>query len=178
MWITYKLTLAALAAAALPACGGRADSGDTATSGSASVATSNPSTTCLAAAEVSRAAGLEVREFPQGTRTQDNNTICAYQATNQALGAFVTTISSPADGSEEIFTRMRTSVKLFLGSNAAPEAIPVGERGFAYGSSTKSEAAAVSNGRLYHAEVLSSASADIGDKKAGMIEIVRKMISQ
>ena len=59
-----------------------------------------------------------------------------------------------------------------------PEAISVGERGFAYGVGSKSEAAAVSGGRLYQAEVMSSASANLGDKKAGLTEIVRRLMGR
>ena len=73
---------------------------------------------------------------------------------------------------------MRESVKLFNGAGAEPEAIKVGERGYAYGGGAKSEAGAVAGGRLYHAEVVSTASADIGDKKAALIEIVKKLKNQ
>jgi hypothetical protein len=90
----------------------------------------------------------------------------------------VTIIAGPTEQSDEVFGRMRESVKRLLGANAEPEAIQVGERGYAYGSDSKSEAAAVSGGRAYHAEVVSSASANIGDKKVGMIEIVKKLMGR
>ena len=183
MQIPYKMIQAApvlsLAVAVLGACDNRSGSGDGQdTGGNAVVASNSPSSTCLAAADVSTAIGLAVREFPQGTRTSGNTVICAYQGNNQALGAIVTTIAGPAEQSEEVFTRMKESVKLFLGTSAEPEAIQVGERGYAYGSNSKSEAAAVSGGRAYHAEVVSTASANIGDKKAGMIEIVKKLMGR
>ena len=113
-----------------------------------------------------------------GNQTSGPNVICAYVGTDNKMGASVTTIVGPAERADEVFGKMKESARLFLGAGAAPEAIQVGERGFAYGGGSKSEAAAVSGGRLYHAEVVSSASADIGDKKAGLTEVVRKLMGQ
>ncbi|HJU64318.1 MAG TPA: hypothetical protein VJ596_01515 [Gemmatimonadaceae bacterium] len=133
---------------------------------------------CLAAAEVSRLVGLEVRAFPQGTRSYGPNVVCAYQATNQDLGAFVTTVVGPAAGRDEVLTEMKESAKTFAGESAELETVRVGDGGFAYGSSSKSEAAAVTGGRLYHAEISSTASANIGDKKAALIEVLKKMMGR
>ena len=161
------------------ACDNQASSGDGPDTSGTSVASSGSTPpACLPAADVSSAAGLAVREFPQGSRTHGDTVVCAYQATDNELGVSVTTVVGPAAQSEDVFNEMRESVQLFLGANAEPEVIQVGERGYAYGSMSKSEAAAVSGGRLYHAEVLSSASADIGDRKDGMIEIVQKLAGQ
>lgn len=169
----------ALAATALCACGNGTSTGSRTETGDRSVA-SNSGTTqvCLSSAEVSDALGLEVRDFRTGNQTSGSNAVCAYQGADNKLGVSVTTIVGPADRADEVFGKMKESAKLFLGAGAAPEAIPVGERGFAYGGGAKSEAAAVSGGRLYHAEVVSSASVDIGDKKAGLTELVRKLISR
>ena len=176
--ITSALALA-LAAAALCACGSVTSTGNRTETRDRSVASnSGPTQVCLSAADVSGALGLEVREFRAGSQTSGPNAICAYQGADNKLGVSVTTIVGPADRADEVFGKMRESVKLFNGAGAEPEAIKVGERGFAYGGGSKSEAAAISGGRLYHAEVMSSASADIGDKKAGLTEIVRKLIGQ
>lgn len=183
MRIVYRLitsTLAlAFAAAALCACGSGTSTGSRTETGDRSVASnSGPTQVCLSAAEVSAALGLEVREFRAGSQTSGSNAVCAYQGADNKLGVSVTTIVGPAERADEVFGKMKESAKLFLGAGSEPEAIKVGERGFAYGGGSKSEAAAVSGGRLYHAEVMSSASADIGDKKAGLTEIVRKLIGQ
>jgi hypothetical protein len=181
--LMYRLipsTLAlALAAAALCACGSGASTGSRPETGDKSVASSGGTPqACLTAADVSSAIGLEVRELRAGTQTYGPNVVCAYQGTDNKLGVSVTTIVGPAERADEVFGKMKESSKLFLGAGAEQEAIKVGERGYAYGGGAKSEAAAVSGGRLYHAEVVSSASADIGDKKAGLTEIVRKLANR
>ena len=183
MRIMYRPILSTLAvviaAAALCACGSGTSTGSRPETGDKSVATSSSTPqVCLSAADISSAIGLEVRELRAGNQTSGPNVVCAYQGTDNKLGASVTTIVGSAEQADEVFGEMRKSVKLFLGTGAEPEAIKVGERGYAYGGGTKSEAAAVSGGRLYRAEVMSSASANIGDKKAAMIEIVRKLMGQ
>lgn len=183
MRIMYRLispTFAlALAATALCACGSGTSTGSRTETGDRAVAPSGGSPqACLSAADVSGALGLEVREFRAGNQTSGPNAVCAYQGADNKLGISVTTIVGPADRADEVFGKMRESVKLFNGAGAEPEPTKVGERGYAYGGGSKSEAAAVSGGRLYHAEVVSTASADIGDKKAGVIEIVRKLMGQ
>ncbi len=168
-----------LTLAGLSACGNGADTGDTAEAGGRpSAAAAGDPQDCLTAAEVSNLAGLEVRALRDGTQTYGNTEVCGYQGTDERLGAFVTTIVGPAEQSEERFAEMRESVRLFRGTSAELEAIEVGEHGYAYGGGMKSEAAAVSQGRLYHAEIVSSTSADMGDRKAGMIEIVTKLMSR
>jgi hypothetical protein len=183
MRIMYRLisfTLAlALVAAALSACGGGTSTGNRPETRDKSVASSSSTAqACLSATDVSRAIDLEVRELRAGTKTDGPNVVCAYQGTDDKLGVSVTTVVGQAERADEVFGKMKQSARLFLGAGAEPEAIKLGERGFAYGGGSKSEAAAVSDGRLYHAEVVSSASADIGDKKAALIEIVRKLMGR
>jgi hypothetical protein len=166
----------ALAAALLGACNSGAASGERPQADASARASGGRSLpACLAARDVSAVVGLEVSELPAGTRTYGDNVICAYQGASQALGVFVTTTVGPAAGSEEVFSEMKESVRVSLGASAEPEAIEVGERGYAFGSMSRSEAAAVSGGRLYYAEVMSTASANIGDKKAAMVALERLM---
>lgn len=145
--------------------------------GEATVLSGSPLPACLAAADVSAAVELEVQAFPSGIQAAEDYVICAYQGANNALGAFVTTTVGPAEGSDEKFSEMMEEVRLFLGTRAELEAIQVGERGYAYASSSKSVAAAVSGGRLYYAEIVSTASADIGDKKAAMVMLIERLMS-
>jgi hypothetical protein len=168
-----------LAVAVLVGCGNEPEPGNGAEGNPAEGAPSASAPQgCLPETDVSSALGLEVREFRAGSRTSGDTAVCAYQGTDNTLGVSVTTIVGPAERAEEVFGKMRQSATLFLGASAAPEAVTVGERGFAYGGGSKSEAAAVAGGRLYHAEVMSTASANLGDKKAGLVEIVRKLIGQ
>ena len=168
----------AMAALALGACGPNAPS----TTGGSPDATEGPdapaggtSTACLSAADVSAAVGLEVQDFPMGTRSAGDSHVCAYQGSDAALGISVTTIVGPAAGSEQVYSDMREEAALFLGPGVEPERIEVGDGGYAYGSASKSVAAAVAGGRLYYAEVVSTASADIGDKQAGMVALVERL---
>jgi hypothetical protein len=168
-----------LAVAVLVGCGNEPDTGNGAQGDPAEGAPSASAPPgCLPETDVSSALGLEVREFRAGSRTTGDTAVCAYQGTDNTLGASVTTIVGPAERAEEVFGKMKESAALFLGAGAAPQAVAVGERGFAYGGGSKSEAAAVAGGRLYHAEVVSTASANLGDKQAGLVEIVRKLTGQ
>jgi len=50
----------------------------------------------------------------------------------------------------------------------------VGERAYAWGSPSKSEAAALRASRVYHVDV--TATTPIGDRKAAVIAILRKVV--
>jgi hypothetical protein len=52
----------------------------------------------------------------------------------------------------------------------------VGERGLAYSTASQARAAAVSNGKLYSVEMGFAAVSNFGDKKDGMVELLRKLI--
>jgi hypothetical protein len=135
---------------------------------------SRASNNCLAAADVSSAVGLEVREFSAGSKTYGDAVVCAYELADEKLGAFVTTVVASAKESEELFNDMKETVERSSGAKLQP--IELGDRGYAYASTSKGEAAAVAGARLYHAEITSSASANLGDRKPGMIEILKKMM--
>jgi hypothetical protein len=133
---------------------------------------------CLSPAEVSSTVGLQVIGFPQGTRPYDGSMICAYQAVDAKLGTFVTTVAGPAGGgaAEKLIAKMRESVKVAKGSHAELEVIPVGDRGYAYGSKFKSAAASVTGERVYQAEIVSSAAVDVTDKKIQMTALVKRLM--
>lgn len=133
--------------------------------------------TCLDAAEISSLAGLDVRVLEAGTRSYGDAMVCAYETTNTSIGGFVTTVVGPEAGAAEIFAEMNKSVKALLGPDAVPETIQLGERGLVYGGASKSEAAAVSQGRVYSAEITSTTAFDIGDKSSAMTDIVRKLMA-
>jgi hypothetical protein len=107
---------------------------------------------------------------------QGGTMICAYEATDRALGAFVSLVIGPASESAKAFEEVRTAAKTFLGQAAQADAIDVGERGLAYGAASKSEAVAVKGGRLYRADVTSTAQAKLGDRKAGLVRLLKRVV--
>ena len=54
--------------------------------------------------------------------------------------------------------------------------IQLGERGLAYGTSSQARAAAVANGQLYSVQIGFAAVSNFGDKKDGVVELLRKLM--
>lgn len=131
---------------------------------------------CLEAAEVTEAVGFEVQVLREGTLSAGEAVICAYQATDTELGAFISIVVAPASESEQMLTEVRSAAKTFLGEDAEAETIDVGDGGYAYGSAHKSEAAAVAGARVYLVDISALGTASIGAKKDAMIEILTKVI--
>lgn len=129
---------------------------------------------CLEAAEVTEVAGFEVQVLREGTLSAGETVICAYQATDTELGAFISIVVAPASEGEQMLAEVRSAAKTLVGTQA--EAINVGDGGYAYGSAHKSEAAAVAGARVYLVDVSVLGMASIGAKKDAMIEILTKVI--
>jgi hypothetical protein len=123
---------------------------------------------CPSASEVSADLGIAVRVLPQGTMTHGSSEICAWLATSsQAISISLT--AQPYDAKEDPIARVRSSAKLMTGVEA--ERIDIGDGGYAYGSKTKSEAAARKGNRVYYAEVIGAP-----DKKAGVIALLKRVV--
>ena len=166
-----RLTLALLCLAAV-ACGERA--GGKAGDGTAATARRAPS--CPDAPFISTKIGFPVRAMPGASRSEPGTLLCAYQATDAALGAFVSIAVAPLSPGEDAMSEVRESAKTFLGEQADADAIDVGERGYAYGSMSKSEAAAIRASQVYRVDVTSAAAARLGDRKAAVVAILRKVV--
>ncbi len=104
-------------------------------------------TPCPTPAQIETAVG-----FPVTSRTIPVDG-CMYELTGRYRGVFVTVIYQPATRANDVFAEIRERVKGFKGVNAKPDSLKVGEGGWGYGSRSKTEAAAVSRGRLYHFEM-------------------------
>ena len=132
---------------------------------------------CLAEADIANAIGFQVRVIRETTRSVGEHVSCNYQVTDDKaakLGAFVSINVAPASKGDEFLERVRSGAKTIAGKEA--EVIDVGERGYAYGGASMSEAAAIAGGRAYHVGV-SSLERSIGDKKDAVFEILKKVIS-
>lgn len=134
-------------------------------------------TPCLKEADITNAIGFQVRVIRETTRSVGELVSCNYQVTDDKatkLGAFVAINVAPASKGNEFLERVRSGAQTIAGKQA--EAIDVGERGYAYGGDSMSEAAAIAGGRVYHVGV-SSLERSIGDKKDALILILKKIIS-
>ena len=166
-----RLTLALLCVGAV-ACGEK--NGARADDDAAASARRAPS--CPDASFISTTIGFTVRSMPDASRSEPGTLLCAYQATDTALGAFVSIAVAPLSPGEDAMSEVRESAKTVLGEQADAEAIDVGERGYAYGSMSKSEAAAIRTSQVYRVDVTSTASARLGDRKAAVVAILRKVV--
>jgi hypothetical protein len=189
MRVSNKLILLALplvlTTAALPGCSGGQPGNQSATTaagsdkldgGSGSSSDGIP-TPCLKEADIANAVGFQVRVIRETTRAVGEHVSCNYQVTDDKatkLGAFVAINVAPASKGNEFLERVRSGALTMAGKQA--ESIDVGERGYAYGGASMSEAAAISGGRVYHVGV-SSLERSIGDKKDAVCQILKKVIS-
>lgn len=183
-----RLVPLALFAGTVPTlgCGSSSASADSAQvaayvapSGAAPAASSNGSAPgCYTAEDVKNALGFEVRSITGGMRSYGTFSLCGYAATDddKLPGVTVTGTVSPAADADTTFDRMRTVVKMSKGGNAQPDVIQVGEQGLAYTTLSQARAAAVANGKLYSVQIGYGAVANFGDRKDGVIALLRKLM--
>jgi hypothetical protein len=127
--------------------------------------------TCPTEAEVGEAIGMPVRS------TGQRRTPCFYQADGYSDVSIELRVA-PANLAVMTFERIKSSAKAMSGSSAEVDRIDLGEGGWAFGSNSLSEAAAVAQGWVYHArmEYLGDLGNTIGNKKDAMIRLVAKMM--
>jgi hypothetical protein len=174
-------------AAALSACGSKSDAvvstqaaayvGPNAAS-SASVA-SSAAPRCVTAADVKSALGFDVRALTQGMKQYGPMASCGFAASDESAlpGVTIQITVEPESEAEGRFADMRETVTTARGTPTNPDPITVGQRGMAYRTSSRTMAAAVSNGRLYTVDVRYGAVGKFGDKQAGVVEILRKLVA-
>ncbi len=122
---------------------------------------------CPDAGYIATAIGFPVRAMPAPPAAGPGTLLCAYRATDRKLGAFVSIAMAPVAPGEDPLAEIRTPEK-------GAEPVDVGERAYAYGSPSKSEAAALRASRIYHVDV--TAATPIGDRKAAVIAILRRVV--
>jgi hypothetical protein len=103
---------------------------------------------------------------------------CGFTAAdeNALPGVTVQLTIEPGSEAEQRFADMRQTVTVARGSSAEPDPIAVGERGMAYTTSSRTMAAAVSKGQLYSVDVHYGAVAKFGDRQAGTVTLLRKLM--
>lgn len=160
-----SLVYLAAAVAVLAACG---DAGSTQARGAAA-----GSPACLPASEISEAVGFDVVQLEHASRVIGSRTICAYQSARRPDQTFVSVTVLPASDRAEVIDDVRSAAKTMTGTDA--EVVEIGDEGFAYGSSGKSEAVAVRGDRIYRVDLTTTGLASQNDKGAA-IALVRKLM--
>ena len=101
---------------------------------------------CPTLADIETAIGFPVRALPVAIDG------CMYELTGRYRGVFVTLSYQPATRADDLYAEIKQRVKV-KGMNAQPDRLSIGDGGWGYGSRGRREAAAVSQGRLYHVEM-------------------------
>ena len=144
----------------------RLGSGDAKHSTSAAAARSTGG--CPDPEQVGKAAGFPVT-FTQSIGSSWS--LCQYELTGRYRGNFLELARQPASMAEAMFTEMRQTVKVMNGADAKPDRVALGGGGWAYGSSTKSDAAVVIGSHAYRA-TLAYMLSDLGDQKDAMVRVL------
>jgi hypothetical protein len=158
----------AVVVSGLTACGDRA-SGETAGAKPAGKAASF----CPSAADIGTAAGFEVSFTQSIGNSPDRWVACQYEMTGRYRGTFVELTGEPAAKSDSVFSEMKRKVKGMKGVNAEPDPIGLGSGGWAFGSNSMSEAAAVAGSHVYRASMEYLGFNTIGDQKDAMVRVLK-----
>ena len=148
------------------------DQSATAAAGTQSPPSVSVSSPCPPATEVGTMFGFDVRALTG--KQYGDQLVCGYVDAKDEGGATITATASPASEADTELDKIRSNVSTAR-PGAQTEKIPVGDRGEAYGSSSTSEAAAVSSGRFYHVKLVTNAG-NVGDKKDAAIAMLKRMI--
>ena len=124
---------------------------------------------CPAVEQVGQAVGFPVT-FTQSIGSTWSR--CMYEMTGRYRGNFLELSRQPAGRADEMFAEMQHTVKMMKGGDAKPEPIDLGSGGWAYGSNSKSEAAAVVGSQIWRAELSYMLAGDIGDQKEAMVKLL------
>jgi hypothetical protein len=101
---------------------------------------------CPTPAAIETALGFPVRPVPVAVDG------CLYELTGRYRGVMVSLLYQPATRANDVFADIKRQVKA-KGKDAEPDRLRLGDGGWGYASRGKKEAAAVSQGRLYHVEI-------------------------
>jgi hypothetical protein len=127
---------------------------------------------CPTVEQVGEAAGFEVT-FTQSLGPANRWSLCQYEMTGRYRGNFLELGRQPASLADAIFADLKGSVKVMKGTGAEPDRIDVGSGGWAFGSNSKSEAAAVAGPNVYRASLAYMLAGDIGDQKEAMVRVLK-----
>lgn len=130
------------------------------------------SSRCPSAADV----GAEIGSTTRVVRIDDSGpdwVTCNYELMGRYRGVFLELKTEPASRAETRFDELKQNVKRAGGPNAEPDRIAVGEGGWAYGSGSFSQAAAVIGDHFHRAKMEYFAYPSIGDQRDAMARLVK-----
>ena len=162
----------AFAAWGLSACGDRASGEAQAGRSAAARPGTSAKSACPTVEQVNAAAGFEVTFTSSMGRTPDTGMFCQYEMTGRHRGTFLELMGNPASKADSVFADMKQAVKGMNGVNAELDKIDLGSQGWAYGSGSLSEAAAVLGSHVWHAKLTYLLAEDIGDQKDAMVRVL------
>lgn len=125
---------------------------------------------CPAASDVAAAVGSPVNTGPGGTIF--GGTGCTYFSPTRDAGADVQIVVGPDLIADSVIDDFTSAAKAI---DAPTESIPVGQRGQAYTTDSKSAAIAVDGGHVALVEI-SSVSTSLGDKRDAAVSLLRKVL--
>lgn len=126
---------------------------------------------CPSPGGLGTAAGFDLT-FTRVMGASDGWMTCMYELTGRYRGTFLTFAVQPASHANRIFAEVRRTAKALKGAGAEADRIALGDGGWAYGSGSRSQAAALVRGRLYTAEIAHIGLEGIGDQKDAMVRVL------
>jgi hypothetical protein len=82
----------------------------------------------------------------------------------------------PATRADAVFEAIQSGAKLTMGASAKADRIEIGEGGWAFGSGSRGEAAAVARGKLYYASMRDPLGSTALNRKDAMVRLVTRMM--
>lgn len=131
------------------------------------------SSACPTVEQVGAAAGFAVTFTQEIGRDPDTWIGCQYQLTGRYRGTFILITGEPAAGADSIYAEMKQKVKALNGQDAEADRLDLGSGGWAFGSDSKGEAAAVVGSHVYHAEFGYMGLGSLGDQKDAMVRVLK-----
>ena len=101
--------------------------------------------------------------------------LCGYQLQVDPTVSIELSVQ-PAQRADAVFEAIQSGAKITMGASAQADRIEVGEGGWAYGSGSRSEAAAKADGKLYRARMTYPLSPTIPNQKDAMVRLITRMV--
>src|SRR6476659_4097051 len=98
---------------------------------------------------------------------------CQYEMTGRYRGTFLELPGEPAGKADSVFMDMKRAVKGMKVQGAQLDRVDLGTQGWAVGSNSMSEAAAVVGPHVYHAKLDCMLDSSIGDQKEAMVRVLK-----
>jgi hypothetical protein len=151
---------------------GRLGSGNNGPAASTAAAAKPAGGGCPSVEQVGQAAGFPVTFMQSLGAPPDRWSQCHYEMTGRYRGNYLELSRQPASLADPIFAEMQQTVKVMKGSEARADPIALGSGGWAFGSNSRSEAAAVVGSQVWRAKLSYMLAGEIGDQKEAMVHVL------